>query len=134
MFCHIVPTTYLKSWKVANSEHSIYIFNKTNLQLKGNLKNILNLKGTNFGKVNFFYLKIETCNSRIYDDLFIPILTKIINQKIKEAKSKSQLNYRERNIIKYLGKTFNKVENLTNDVAVQKKELKEIEEDLELNK
>ena len=36
---------------------------------------------------------------------------KIINQKIKEAKSKSQLNYRERNIIKYLGKTFNKVEN-----------------------
>ena len=34
------------------------------------------------------------------DDLFIPILTKIINQKIKEAKSKSQLNYRERNIIK----------------------------------
>lgn len=68
------------------------------------------------------------------DDLFIPILTKIINQKIKEAKSKSQLNYRERNIIKYLGKTFNKVENLTNDAAVQKKELKEIEEDLELNK
>ena len=44
MFCHIVPTTYLKSWKVANSEHSIYIFNKTNLQLKGDLKNILNLK------------------------------------------------------------------------------------------
>lgn len=87
MFCHIVPTTYLKSWKVANSEHSIYIFNKINLQLKGNLKNILNLKGTNFGKVNFFYLKIETCNSRIYDDLFIPIINELNKNYIIEYKN-----------------------------------------------
>ena len=87
MFCHIVPTTYLKSWKVKTNSNSIYVFDKNNLQLKGDLKNILNLKGTSFGKTNFFYLKITTCDLNIYDKLFIPIINELNKSYILEYKN-----------------------------------------------
>ena len=71
MFSHIVPTTYLKSWKIPNSSNSIYLFKKNEIADKGKKRNLLNLSGTSFGKKNFYYLKIETCDSKIYDPLFL---------------------------------------------------------------
>ena len=88
MFCHIVPKTYLKSWKNSNTNQSIYIFNKDHLNEKGVKRNLSKLKNTNFGKTNFYYLKIETCNLRIYNNLFIPIINKINENYILEYKNK----------------------------------------------
>lgn len=74
MFCHIVPSTYLKSWKIKETKNSIYIFERDKINLEGDRRNILNLNRTKFGKVNFYYLKMDTCNSKIYDELFAPII------------------------------------------------------------
>ena len=52
------------------------------------------------------------------DDLFIPILAQIKNQKEKDVETKLEKN--QENIIKYLGNTFEVVETLTNDVANHK--------------
>lgn len=87
MFCHIVPKIYLKSWKIPNKNHGIYVFEKEFLNEKGSLRSIDNLSNTNFGKTNFYYLKIETCNLRIYNDLFIPIVDKINEDYILEYKN-----------------------------------------------
>ncbi len=88
MFCHIVPATYLKSWKIPNMDQSIYIFDRNNLITKGSLRSISNLSGTNFGKTNFFYLKMELCNHRSYDDLFAPIFIEIKKNYIMEYKNR----------------------------------------------
>lgn len=59
------------------------------------------------------------------DDLFIPILAKLISKDEKETETK--LNKKELEIVKYLGTTFNKVETLTNDVQIKQKDDREIE-------
>ena len=89
MFSHIVPTTYLKSWKIPNSSNSIYLFKKNEIADKGKKRNLLNLSGTSFGKKNFYYLKIETCDSKIYDPLFLPIISYLENDYIVRYKDKS---------------------------------------------
>ena len=89
MFSHIVSATYLKSWKVPNSSNSIYLFKKNEIADKGKKRNLLNLSGTSFGKKNFYYLKIETCNSKIYDPLFFPIISYLENDYIIKYKDKS---------------------------------------------
>lgn len=52
------------------------------------------------------------------NDLFIPILSKLIVKTDKDVKTK--VTNRERAVIKYLGRTFDKVETLTNDVQMKK--------------
>ena len=52
------------------------------------------------------------------DDLFIPILSQIKNQKEKNVETKLEKN--QENIVEYLGNTFEVVETLTNDVANHK--------------
>lgn len=89
MFSHIVPATYLKSWKIPNSSNSIYLFKKNKIADKGKKRNLLNLSGTSFGKKNFYYLKIETCDSKIYDPLFLPIISYLENDYIVRYKDKS---------------------------------------------
>lgn len=86
MFSHIVPVTYLKSWKIPNSNKSIYLFKKREITNKGKKRNLLNLSGTSFGKKNFYYLKIETCDSKIYDPLFLPIISYLENEYIVKYK------------------------------------------------
>lgn len=88
MFSHIVPATYLKSWKVPNSKNSIYIFKKNKITNMGIKRNISNLTRTSFGKINFYYLNIEACNLSIYDQLFIPIISYLENDYYISYKNK----------------------------------------------
>ena len=64
------------------------------------------------------------------DDLFIPILSQIKNQKEKNVETK--LEKAQENIVEYLGNTFEVVETLTNDVAnhktIEDKEIQKQEE------
>lgn len=86
MFCHIVPCVYLKSWKIKSTKNSIYIFEKDKIEADGVQKNISNLKGTGFGEMNFYYLKIESCNNRIYDNFFYSLFTYLNNDYVMEFK------------------------------------------------
>lgn len=89
MFSHIVPKTYLKQWLIDGSNEGIYIFKKNNIQSEGTQRNISNLTGTNFGKNNWFNLKIETCNHQIYDKLFNPVLNELLKDYTLEYKNKN---------------------------------------------
>lgn len=72
--------------------------------------------------IKYINMAIEiypTIIKRVEDDnLFIPILSQIKNQKEKNIESK--LEKSQENIVEYLGNTFEVVETLTNDVANNK--------------
>ena len=77
MFSHIVPKTYLKTWKVPDKKESIFVFTKDTPTSKGIIRNLSKLSNTGFGKQNYYYLTIDKCMSKIYDFMFDDLLNKL---------------------------------------------------------
>ena len=67
MIAHIIPETYLKSWKNENT-NSTYVFDKKLLIPKN--KNLNNMSNTLFALHNEYILSYEKCSSYIYQDLY----------------------------------------------------------------
>ena len=59
MNCHIIPQVYLKSWKVAHTKKTIYLFDKMNIHLHEE-HNISNLKNTTFTQKDIFIIDLKT--------------------------------------------------------------------------
>jgi hypothetical protein len=54
---HIVPATYLRSWKAFGTKQSVYVFDKDDTETVAlNTKNVTNLKGTSFTASSRYYL------------------------------------------------------------------------------
>lgn len=58
MNCHIIPKCYLKSWKIPNTNSSIFIFDKNKTRATNNNKNIENLSDTNFAIKDKYLINI----------------------------------------------------------------------------
>ncbi len=67
MLAHIIPETYLKSWKNENA-NSTYVFDKK-LLIPQN-KNLNSMSNTLFALPNEYILSYEKCSSHIYQDLY----------------------------------------------------------------
>ena len=77
MFCHIVPKTYLEKWKIVDKKDSIFVFDNDNISSNGKIRDLNNLTRTGFGSTNYYFLKLEDCNYRDFDDLFNDLFSKI---------------------------------------------------------
>ena len=68
MKAHIIPETYLSSWKNNIGSNSIYVFDSVNYSY--NSKNLNSLSNTYFQQKDEYILKLEDCTTKIYQDLF----------------------------------------------------------------
>lgn len=67
--CHIVPQSYLKSWKIPETKQSIYIFKKSRTFTTAN-KNISNLLDTNFAIKDKYIIGFSntSCMCKLYTE------------------------------------------------------------------
>ncbi|MBQ2909880.1 MAG: DUF4238 domain-containing protein [Bacilli bacterium] len=82
MFCHTISKTYLEKWKIKDKKDSIYVFNKNNLSNQGEIRDLTNLTKTELGYTNYYYLKIEDCDHKIFDNMFQDLIDEINKQYI----------------------------------------------------
>lgn len=68
MKAHIIPETYLSSWKNNVGSNSIYVFDCTDYSYDSKNLNVLN--NTYFQQKDEYILKLEDCTTKIYQDLF----------------------------------------------------------------
>lgn len=101
MRAHIVPETYLSSWKNNIGNNSIFVFDSTNYSCDNKNLNVLN--NTYFQEKDEYILKLGDCTEGIYQDLFDNIY-KVLSKKyiIKYKKNIVNSGYRLRNCCRAL--------------------------------
>ena len=68
MRAHIVPETYLSSWRNNVGSNSIYVFDSTDYSYDNKNLNVLN--NTYFQQKDEYILKLEDCVTQVYQELF----------------------------------------------------------------
>ena len=95
MRAHIVPETYLASWRNNIGSNSVYVFNSKDYSCESKNLNVLN--NTYFQQKDEYILKLEDCTGSVYQYLFNEIYSTISKKydiKYKNVKINSGIKLR----------------------------------------
>lgn len=105
MRAHIVPETYLASWRNNIGSNSVYVFDSKDYSFESKNLNVLN--NTCFQQKDEYILKLEDCTGIVYQDLFDEVyltISKKYNIKYKNIKINSGIKLR--NSCRYLDNKY----------------------------
>lgn len=101
MKAHIIPETYLSSWKNNRGSNAVFVFNSANYSFESKNLNVLN--NTYFQDKDVYLLKLEECTGIVYKDLFDNIFAYLKQKyKMKYKNIEIDSNYRFRNCCRFL--------------------------------